>query len=65
MLILSRRIGETIKIGEDIEIVIVGAHANQVRVGVKAPTQVAVHRQEVYERIAEERMGLRPARMGR
>ncbi len=55
MLILSRRIGEAMKIGEDIEIVVLGVRGNQVRLGVKAPKDVAVHRNEIFERIQKEK----------
>lgn len=51
MLILTRRVGETIRIGDDIEVVVLGIQGNQVRIGVKAPRSLDVHRQEVYERI--------------
>ncbi len=54
MLILTRRISETIKIGDDIEVTVLGVKGNQVRVGVTAPKEVSVHRQEVYERIQQE-----------
>ena len=51
MLILTRRTGETICIGDDIEVTVLGIKGNQVRIGVKAPSAVEVHRQEIYERI--------------
>jgi len=51
MLILSRRPGETIRIGDDIEVTVLSIVGNQVRIGVKAPRSLDVHRQEVYERI--------------
>lgn len=51
MLILTRRVGETIMIGEDIAVTILGVTGNQVRVGVNAPKEVSVHREEIYERI--------------
>lgn len=55
MLILTRRIGEKLIIGDDIEVVVLGVKGNQVRLGVSAPDDVAVHREEVYERIQHER----------
>ncbi|EPH0594314.1 carbon storage regulator CsrA [Pseudomonas aeruginosa] len=51
MLILTRSVGKTIRIGDDIEIVILRINGNQVRVGVSAPPHVMVHRDEVYQRI--------------
>lgn len=54
MLILTRRVGETLMIGDDITVTILGVKGNQVRVGVNAPRNVAVHREEIYERIREE-----------
>lgn len=53
MLILTRNIGQTIRIGEDIEIAILRINGNQVRIGVTAPSNIAVHRDEVYQRIQE------------
>jgi carbon storage regulator len=55
MLILTRRVGETIMIGDDVTVTILGVKGNQVRVGVNAPNNVAVHREEIYRRIEEER----------
>lgn len=55
MLILSRRIGEKLIIGDDIEVVVLGISGNQVRVGVVAPDDVSVHREEIYNRIQQER----------
>lgn len=54
MLILTRRVGETICIGQDIRVRVLGVKGNQVRIGVQAPPEVAVHREEVYERIERE-----------
>jgi carbon storage regulator len=50
MLILTRRVGEALKIGETIEVIVLGVKGNQVRIGVNAPLNVAVDRQEIYER---------------
>lgn len=55
MLILSRRVGETLMIGDDIEVTVLGVKGNQVQIGVKAPRDVPVHREEIYERIQHER----------
>ena len=55
MLILTRRVGETIRIGDDIRLTVIDCTAIQVRVGIKAPSHIAVHREEVYERIQCER----------
>lgn len=55
MLILSRRIGETLIIGDDIKVTVLGVKGNQVRLGVTAPKDVPVHREEIYERIVKER----------
>jgi carbon storage regulator len=51
MLILTRRFGETLMIGDEVAVTVLGAVGTQVRIGVKAPRAIAVHRQEVYERI--------------
>ena len=55
MLILTRRVGETIRINDDISIQVLGICGQQVRLGITAPADVAVHREEVYERIQEQR----------
>jgi carbon storage regulator len=55
MLILTRSVGKTIRIGNDIEIIILRVNGNQVRVGVSAPPHITVHRDEVYQRIQAER----------
>jgi carbon storage regulator len=57
MLILTRRVGETVMIGEDVTVTILGVKGNQVRVGINAPKNVAVHREEIYERIKREQQG--------
>lgn len=55
MLILTRRPGEVLRIGDTVEVVVLGIKGNQVRIGVVAPHDVAVHREEVYERIQRNR----------
>ena len=54
MLILTRRVGETVVIGNDVTVTVLGVKGNQVRLGVNAPREVAVHREEIYERIQGE-----------
>ena len=58
MLILTRRVGETVMIGDDVTVTVLGVKGNQVRIGVNAPKSVAVHREEIYERIKREEQGL-------
>ena len=57
MLILTRRVGETLKIGADVDVTVLGVKGNQVRVGINAPKNVAVHREEIFERIKREQQG--------
>jgi carbon storage regulator len=57
MLILTRRVGETVMIGNDVTVTVLGVKGNQVRVGINAPKTVAVHREEIYERIKREQEG--------
>jgi carbon storage regulator len=54
MLILTRRVGETLMIGNDVTVTVLGVKGNQVRIGVNAPKDVAVHREEIFERIKRE-----------
>jgi carbon storage regulator len=55
MLILTRRIGETLMIGDDIEVTVLGVKGNQVRLGIKAPKDVRVNREEIHQRIQQEK----------
>ena len=57
MLILTRRVGETLMVGDDVTVTVLGIKGNQVRIGVNAPKDVAVHREEIYERIRRENEG--------
>jgi carbon storage regulator len=56
MLILTRRVGESLMIGDEISVTVLGVKGNQVRIGVNAPRDVAVHREEIYHRIKQERV---------
>ena len=57
MLILTRRVGETVMIGNDVTVTVLGVKGNQVRIGINAPKNVAVHREDIFERIKREQQG--------
>ncbi len=60
MLILTRRVGETLMIGDSVTVTVLGVKGNQVRIGINAPKDVAVHREEIYERIHKDDDGRQP-----
>ncbi len=55
MLILTRRVGETLMVGDEVTVTVLGVKGNQVRLGVNAPKHIAVHREEIYQRIQQEK----------
>ncbi|GAB5380255.1 MAG: carbon storage regulator CsrA [Aliiglaciecola sp.] len=64
MLILTRRVGETLMVGDEVTVTVLGVKGNQVRIGVNAPKEVSVHREEIYMRIQAEKNGQAGDRSG-
>ena len=60
MLVLTRNISQTIMIGDDVTVTVLGVRGNQVRLGIDAPKEIAVHRSEIYDRIKKEQLGINP-----
>lgn len=60
MLILTRRVEEVLMIGNNVTVTVLGVKGNQVRLGINAPREIEVHREEIYERVQRERQGLQP-----
>lgn len=63
MLILTRRVGETLMVGDDVSMTVLGVKGNQVRIGVNAPKEVAVHREEIYLKIQREKLAEQQAEL--
>ena len=61
MLILTRKVNESLVVGDDIKLTVLGIKGGQIRIGISAPREVAVHRQEIYDRIQQEKQGLKEA----